>query len=71
MAYIAKVFITVGIALTISGLCLHIFGKIPGLGRLPGDFLIKQESFTVYIPITTCFLISAILSLLFLLWNQE
>ncbi|MCK5179039.1 MAG: DUF2905 domain-containing protein [Candidatus Omnitrophica bacterium] len=71
MADIVKVLIIVGIALIIGGLCLHIFGKIPGIGRLPGDILIKKESFTLYIPITTCFLISVVFSLLFLLWNQK
>ena len=71
MSDIAKVFIIVGITLIIGGLCLHIFGKIPGIGRLPGDILIKKENFTLYIPITTCFLISTILSLLFLLQHKK
>ena len=71
MTYMAKVLIIIGIALIISGLCLHMFGKIPGIGRLPGDILIKKENFTLYIPITTCLLISLILSLLFYLWNQK
>ena len=71
MTDIAKGLIFVGIALILSGLCLHLFGKIPGIGRFPGDILIKKENFTLYIPITTCLLISLILSLLFLVWNQK
>ncbi|MCK4881739.1 MAG: DUF2905 domain-containing protein [Candidatus Omnitrophica bacterium] len=71
MADIVKAFIIAGIALIISGLCLHLSGKIPGIGRLPGDILMKKESFTLYIPITTCFLISMALSLSFLLWNRN
>ena len=71
MTDISKALIIVGIALIITGLCLHMFGRIPGIGRLPGDILIKRENFTLYIPITTCLLISAVISLIFLLWNQK
>ncbi|MBN1870327.1 MAG: DUF2905 domain-containing protein [Candidatus Omnitrophica bacterium] len=71
MTDIAKVLIIVGVALIISGLCLHMLGKFPGIGRLPGDILIKKENFTLYVPITTCFLISAVLSLMFFLWSRK
>ena len=71
MSDMAKVLIIVGIALIMSGLFLHMFGKIPWIGRLPGDILIKKENFTLYIPITTCLLISAMVSLLFILWNRK
>jgi len=50
---------------------MHIFGKIPGIGRLPGDILIKRENFTLFIPVTTCLLLSLLLSFLFYLWNQK
>ena len=71
MNEIAKGFILIGAFLIIVGLALHFFGKIPGVGRLPGDILIKKENFTIYIPITTCLLISLILSLVFFLWHQK
>ena len=71
MTGVPKVLIIVGAALMISGLLLYIAGKIPGIGRLPGDILIKRESFTLYIPVTTCLLISLILSLLFFLWHRR
>jgi len=58
MADMAKVLIMTGIALVIGGLCLYVLGKIPGIGKLPGDILIKKDHFSLYIPITTCILIS-------------
>ncbi len=64
MAGIAKVLIIIGVALILSGLCLISVGKIPGVGKLPGDILIKKENFTFYIPIATCLLISLVLSFL-------
>lgn len=66
-----KVLIVVGAVLMISGLFLYVVGKIPGIGRLPGDILIKRENFTLYVPLTTCLLISLILSLLFFVWHRR
>lgn len=61
---IAKGLIIAGLVLIISGLIWHFSGgKIP-LGRLPGDIRIENENSRVYIPITTCLLISAVLSLI-------
>jgi hypothetical protein len=71
MTDIAKILIVMGFILLISGLVLYATGKIPGMGRLPGDLLIKKENFTLYIPITTSLLISLILSILLFLWNQK
>lgn len=71
MTDIAKILMIVGALLLISGLFLYMFGKIPGVGKLPGDIIIKKENFTLYIPITTCLLISLILSLLMFLWNRR
>ncbi len=36
--------------------------KIPGVGKLPGDIFIKKENFSFYFPLTTCILLSIILS---------
>ena len=71
MTEIARIFITVGIILILTGLGLQLFGKIPGIGRLPGDILLKKENFTFYFPLTTCLLVSLILTILFLLWRPK
>jgi hypothetical protein len=41
-----------------------------GLGRLPGDIVIKRENVTLYFPLTTCLLLSALLSLVFWVVNR-
>lgn len=46
-------------------------GKIPFLGRLPGDILIKRDGFVIYIPITSMLLISAILTLIGFLFHRK
>ena len=67
----AKTLIALGMVLIVLGIAVTFFNKIPGLGKLPGDILIKRENFTFYFPLTTCILISIVLSLFFFLWNQK
>ncbi|NOQ85944.1 MAG: DUF2905 family protein, partial [Deltaproteobacteria bacterium] len=33
------------------------------MGRLPGDIIIKKEHFSCYFPLTSCIIISIILTL--------
>ena len=71
MTEMAKLFIVIGVFFILTGAALTLFPKIPGLGKLPGDILLKKENFTFYFPLTTSILISIILSLIFLLWNRK
>ncbi|MGB2599685.1 MAG: DUF2905 domain-containing protein [Candidatus Omnitrophota bacterium] len=65
MQIIGKSFIIFGIVFVVLGCVFLLAGKVPWLGRLPGDILIKRENFTFYFPVTTCILASIILSLVF------
>lgn len=53
-----------GLLLAIAGLVLVGVDRIPWLGRLPGDFYYEGEHVRVYVPLTTCLLLSALLSLI-------
>jgi hypothetical protein len=53
-----------GLSLAGLGLLLVLIGKIPGLGRLPGDILIKRENMTIFIPLGTMIVVSVVLTLL-------
>ncbi len=64
-----RVLITLGILMILAGALWPWIVKI-GLGRLPGDIIIKRDNFQFYLPITTCILISAILTLLFWLFKK-
>lgn len=61
---IGKTLILAGVVLIIIGGLIWLAGRFPqiGLGRLPGDILIKRENFTFYFPLGTSILISAIIS---------
>ena len=62
MNEIGKSIILIGIILVIIGVLMTVAGKIPGVGKLPGDILIKKENFSFYFPLTTCILLSIIVS---------
>ena len=64
MNIIGKSLIFFGIFLIALGILFVLGGRIPWFGRLPGDIMIKKENFTFYFPITTCILISIVVSLI-------
>lgn len=70
MSDLARFLILLGVILVVLGLALLLLPKIPGLGRLPGDIIIKRENFTFYFPLGTCILVSLILSLIFWLMRR-
>jgi hypothetical protein len=59
---VGKLFIVMGLALACLGL-LWLLAERIGLGRLPGDIVLKGDKYTVYIPVVTCLLLSVVLSL--------
>jgi Protein of unknown function (DUF2905) len=52
------------------GLLLTFAEKVPGLGRLPGDFVWRRGNTTLYFPLATCVIISLVLTLLFRLFRR-
>jgi hypothetical protein len=64
---IGKVLILIGLALAVLGGLLWLGGRMNlPLGRLPGDIRIDRDNFKFYFPLTTCLLISVVMTLI--LW---
>ena len=61
--------IIAGIAIAAIGALLLLSQQVPWLrlGRLPGDIHIQRDGVSIYIPIVTMLLVSAILTAIFLL----
>jgi len=59
-----KFAILLGFFLILIGLFFLFSEKVPFLGKLPGDILIKKDNFTFYAPLATSIIISIILSFL-------
>ena len=60
---IQKTFIIIGILFVFVGLLFPLLKDI-GLGKLPGDIVIKKEKSSFYFPIVTCIVVSIVVSLI-------
>ena len=68
---VSKLLIGLGLLLVVIGALFPIFSKIPFIGKLPGDILIRRENFTFYFPLATCLLMSAIVTVLVALFGKK
>ncbi|BAI70084.1 DUF2905 domain-containing protein [Hydrogenobacter thermophilus] len=65
MEQMGKYIALTGVVLLVVGLLMMFAQKLPlGLGRLPGDIVIKKDNFTFYFPLATSILLSIILTLI-------
>jgi len=71
MDSLGKMLILLGLVLALLGGLLLLAGRIPFLGRLPGDILIRRENWSFYIPLTTSIVISLLLTLLLSLFSRR
>jgi hypothetical protein len=67
---LGKMLVLLGVFIVLIGLLLMMGDKIPWIGRLPGDIVIKKEKFTFYFPLATCILISLLITLFFALFRK-
>jgi hypothetical protein len=65
----SRFLIGLGLAILVAGLLWPYLSQI-GMGRLPGDIVIKRENVTVYFPLMTCLLISLLFSAIFWIFNR-
>ncbi len=63
---IGRFLIIIGIVCAAVGGLILFSGRLPWLGRLPGDIIIQKKNFTFYFPLMTSILVSIIFTLL--LW---
>ena len=60
---IQKILITIGILIILVGIFYPHLKDI-GLGKLPGDIVIKKEKSSFYFPVVTCLIVSVVVSLI-------
>jgi hypothetical protein len=71
LGYLARTLIILGVVLIVAGLILTFAGKIPWVGRLPGDIVIHKKNVTFYFPLATSIIISVVLSLILWLISRK
>jgi hypothetical protein len=65
----ARFLVLLGLAILAVGLLWPVLSRL-GLGRLPGDIVIRRDNFTFYFPLATCILVSLLLSAVFWLFHR-
>ncbi len=70
MGSFGKALILVGILLVVLGALFSLGAKIPWLGHLPGDIYIRNERFSFYFPLTSCIILSLVISLVLYLFRR-
>ncbi|MER3399075.1 MAG: DUF2905 domain-containing protein [Chloroflexota bacterium] len=61
-ATIGRLLIIFGLVLAGLGLLFLLAGRVPGLGRLPGDIVIQTDNITCFFPLATMILLSILLT---------
>ncbi|HKS69931.1 MAG TPA: DUF2905 domain-containing protein [Ktedonobacterales bacterium] len=59
---LGKALLLVGGAIVVLGVLLLVLGRVPFLGRLPGDIAVRRGNTSFYFPIVTCLVLSVILT---------
>jgi len=61
---IGKMLVFLGLFIILFGLIFMLAGKIPFLGKLPGDIAIHTKKVHFYFPLATSLIISLLLTIL-------
>ncbi len=71
MGDVGRALIILGFVLVVLGALLSLVGRVPWLGRLPGDIHVQRGTWSFYFPLATSLLLSVVLSLLFWLFGRR
>ena len=71
MSEIGKLLIVFGALIAVVGVVIVLAGRLPWIGRLPGDIYVRRGNFTFYFPLATSILVSIVLTLVFWLFGRR
>lgn len=75
MTDLGKILVGFGVVMLLLGgillLAGSLSGKVPWLGRLPGDIYIQRGGWSIYIPLGASLLISIVLTLILAVFGRR
>lgn len=60
--WLGRTLLVLGLVIAVVGLLIIFLGRVPGLGRLPGDIVWEWDNVSIYVPIMTSIVISIVLT---------
>jgi hypothetical protein len=63
---LGRALIVLGVVIAVVGVVLVAFGRVPWIGRLPGDIHVERGPWSFYFPLGTSIVLSILLTLV--LW---
>jgi DUF2905 family protein len=71
MIDVGKLLIVIGLLIAAVGVVVTLAGRLPWLGRLPGDIYVQRGNWSFYFPLATSLVVSVVLTLLFWLLGRR
>ena len=71
MGDVGKLLIVFGLLIAAVGVVVVLAGRLPWVGRLPGDVYVQRGNWTFYFPLATSIVVSLGLTLLFWLIGRR
>ena len=68
---LGKSLVVIGLLIAVLGVVLVLVGRVPWLGRLPGDIHIQRGNWSFYFPVVTSLIVSVLLTRLFWLFGRR
>jgi hypothetical protein len=69
---VGRVLIGAGFVLVCAGAVVMLLERFHiGLGRLPGDIVMRTKGMTIYFPVVTCIILSVVATLVMWLVNRR
>jgi hypothetical protein len=62
IAPLGRVLVAIGLVTAGFGVLLAIGGRVPLVGRVPGDITLRGDGWTVYAPLATSIILSIVLT---------
>ena len=68
---VGKTLVVLGLVIAAVGVVILLVGRVPWLGRLPGDVHVERGNWSFYFPLTTSILVSLLLTLVLYLLGRR
>lgn len=68
---LGKMLLVMGLVVALVGVVFILVGRVPWLGRLPGDIYVQRGNWSFYFPLMTSIVVSVLLTLFFWLFGRR